>query len=117
MTKVRNYQKDTYYARKAMGCCPKCGKKLPEDYDHITCEVCRAKMRKITAYKAARLTDGQRADINAKARERQKTRRAQMRAEDRCAVCGAPSPDRYLCESCREKRKVQKDIRDGKVGT
>ena len=112
MAEARSYQMEKYYARKAMGRCPRCGKKLPADEEHIMCADCRAGVRQLAAYNAAKMTDEQRAELNAKAREKQKKIRERLRAEGRCADCGAPSPDRYFCAACTAKRKAQKAARD-----
>ena len=106
-------QMELYYARKAVGRCPNCGKEATDN--HILCEKCRTRMRANYYQYVGKMTPEQRAELNAKSSERQKNKREQMRAQGRCAICGAPSPDMHTCESCRAKRRAQEAARKGRL--
>lgn len=114
MEKKMSPQLERYYTRKATHRCVNCGAKLPEGYTHVTCEKCITYVRKYQAYKAARMTEDEKAERREAWRVKQKNMRQQRRDKGLCAACASPSGDRYYCASCAAKWKAQQMARNAK---
>lgn len=71
-------------------CCPRCGKKLPNEYDKSLCTECLAYARK----------------RNEKIRREKGLRTWEMRNEDgTCYICGKPAIEgKRMCKECYESR-------------
>lgn len=98
----------TYHARKAKGLCVRCGGER-DDERYNMCKRCRANGRNRYKRFMSSLPPRDLLAYKMKRSERASERLAQLHSEGKCTRCMGPSPDKWLCASCRQKIKDKRD--------
>lgn len=91
--------------RREEGKCCYCGGE--RDGEYKMCSECRAYHRSWYRVMRDRQTKKQRFQFNVKKALYMNARNKRLRAQGLCIRCKQPSPEHWLCDACRAKRREQ----------
>lgn len=99
----------TYQARKAKGVCTRCGGKR-DDARYSMCSNCLAQERNRYKRLLQRLPAKDLLEYKTKRAAYANARMKRLRSEGKCIRCMGPSPDKWICDACRQRMKEQEGL-------
>lgn len=99
----------TYQLRKMRGVCTYCGGER-DDKKYSLCSNCRQYHRDAYHKLKERMTPAEYRAYISKRAETSNARMKRLRSEGKCIRCMGPSPDKWVCDACRQKMKEQEGL-------